>query len=247
MPQPKRTETLERFKNGEIRLLVCSDVAARGLDIQGLSATSSISTCRIHAEDYVHRIGRTGRAGRRGPLLHAGRAGRRQGRRRDPEADRQGHPAGRRSPESTRPNSISKAASAAAAAAPRPAHAERPRRASGPSGRAAERDRRERAPSRAEAGGGAAPSADGRAHDPAANVAIVPARAGRRGPRQPRPQPRAGAAGRRVWRRSAGLSRAAAADRRSRLSRRSAGCGSRRRRSDEDHFRDGQMRSRQGL
>ncbi len=44
MPQPKRTETLERFKNNEIRLLVCSDVAARGLDIQGL-ATSSISTC----------------------------------------------------------------------------------------------------------------------------------------------------------------------------------------------------------
>jgi superfamily II DNA/RNA helicase len=65
MSQPKRTETLERFKNDEIALLVCSDVAARGIDIQGLSHVFNFDV-PIHAEDYVHRIGRTGRAGREG-------------------------------------------------------------------------------------------------------------------------------------------------------------------------------------
>ena len=65
MPQPKRTETLDRFRNGDIRLLVASDVAARGLDIQGLSHVFCFDV-PIHAEDYVHRIGRTGRAGREG-------------------------------------------------------------------------------------------------------------------------------------------------------------------------------------
>jgi superfamily II DNA/RNA helicase len=62
MPQPKRTETLERFKEGAIRLLVASDVAARGLDIKGMSHVLCFDV-PIHAEDYVHRIGRTGRAG----------------------------------------------------------------------------------------------------------------------------------------------------------------------------------------
>ncbi|MBV9826918.1 MAG: DEAD/DEAH box helicase [Alphaproteobacteria bacterium] len=65
MAQSKRTETLERFKNSEIRLLVCSDVAARGLDIQGLSHVFNFDV-PYHPEDYVHRIGRTGRAGREG-------------------------------------------------------------------------------------------------------------------------------------------------------------------------------------
>ena len=65
MPQSKRTETLERFRNGEVRLLVASDVAARGLDIQGMSHVFNFDV-PIHAEDYVHRIGRTGRAGREG-------------------------------------------------------------------------------------------------------------------------------------------------------------------------------------
>jgi superfamily II DNA/RNA helicase len=62
MTQPKRTETLERFKAGEITILVCSDVAARGIDIGGLSHVFNFDV-PFHAEDYVHRIGRTGRAG----------------------------------------------------------------------------------------------------------------------------------------------------------------------------------------
>src|SRR5438552_2954360 len=65
MSQPKRTETLERFKAGEIRLLVASDVAARGLDIKGMSHVFCFDV-PYHAEDYVHRIGRTGRAGAQG-------------------------------------------------------------------------------------------------------------------------------------------------------------------------------------
>ena len=65
MTQPKRTETLERFKAGAVRLLVCSDVAARGIDIGGLSHVFNFDV-PIHPEDYVHRIGRTGRAGQSG-------------------------------------------------------------------------------------------------------------------------------------------------------------------------------------
>src|SRR6201984_2293012 len=65
MPQPKRTETLERFRKGEIRLLVASDVAARGLVFQGLRHVFCFDVA-IYAEDYIHRIGRTARAGRPG-------------------------------------------------------------------------------------------------------------------------------------------------------------------------------------
>ena len=68
MPQSARTETLASFKSGEITLLVATDVAGRGLDIQGLSHVFNFDV-PIHAEDYVHRIGRTGRAGRRGIAL----------------------------------------------------------------------------------------------------------------------------------------------------------------------------------
>ncbi|MEZ5831475.1 MAG: C-terminal helicase domain-containing protein [Dongiaceae bacterium] len=65
MSQPARTETLDKFKRGEARLMVCSDVAARGLDIKGLSHVFNFDV-PMHAEDYIHRIGRTGRAGREG-------------------------------------------------------------------------------------------------------------------------------------------------------------------------------------
>ncbi len=65
MAQAKRTETLEKFRANQVRLLVASDVAARGIDIQGLSHVFNFDV-PIHAEDYVHRIGRTGRAGNLG-------------------------------------------------------------------------------------------------------------------------------------------------------------------------------------
>ena len=65
MAQTVRFATLEKFKAGELRLLVCSDVAARGLDIGGLSHVFNFDVPH-HAEDYVHRIGRTGRAGLEG-------------------------------------------------------------------------------------------------------------------------------------------------------------------------------------
>jgi superfamily II DNA/RNA helicase len=65
MAQSKRSETLEKFKAGEASLMVCSDVAARGIDIKGLSHVFNFDVAH-HAEDYVHRIGRTGRAGREG-------------------------------------------------------------------------------------------------------------------------------------------------------------------------------------
>lgn len=65
LDQSQRFATLSRFKAGDIKLLVCSDVAARGLDIGGLSHVFNFDV-PFHAEDYVHRIGRTGRAGREG-------------------------------------------------------------------------------------------------------------------------------------------------------------------------------------
>jgi superfamily II DNA/RNA helicase len=65
MAQSVRFATLEKFKAGEVRLLCCSDVAARGIDIGGLSHVFNFDVPH-HAEDYVHRIGRTGRAGREG-------------------------------------------------------------------------------------------------------------------------------------------------------------------------------------
>ena len=68
MSQPARTETLETFKAGKVPLLVCSDVAARGLDIPAVSHVFNFDV-PVNAEDYVHRIGRTGRAGRSGEAL----------------------------------------------------------------------------------------------------------------------------------------------------------------------------------
>ncbi len=60
--QSFRTRTLQEFKNGDIRILVATDVAARGLDITGLPHVVNYDMPAV-AEDYVHRIGRTGRAG----------------------------------------------------------------------------------------------------------------------------------------------------------------------------------------
>jgi superfamily II DNA/RNA helicase len=65
LDQTTRTKTLEGFRNGELRLLVASDVAARGLDISDISHVYNFDVPH-HADDYVHRIGRTGRAGRTG-------------------------------------------------------------------------------------------------------------------------------------------------------------------------------------
>ncbi|MBO9402776.1 DEAD/DEAH box helicase [Shimia sp. R9_1] len=65
LDQSQRTKTLESFRNGELRILVASDVAARGLDVPSVSHVFNFDVPG-HAEDYVHRIGRTGRAGREG-------------------------------------------------------------------------------------------------------------------------------------------------------------------------------------
>ncbi len=68
MVQSARMETLEKFKNDEITFLVCSDVAARGLDIPDLSHVFNYDL-PSNNDDYVHRIGRTGRAGKKGTAL----------------------------------------------------------------------------------------------------------------------------------------------------------------------------------
>jgi superfamily II DNA/RNA helicase len=65
MDQSSRIAELDRFKKGEINILVASDVAARGLDIKGVSHVFNYDT-PWHPDDYVHRIGRTGRAGAKG-------------------------------------------------------------------------------------------------------------------------------------------------------------------------------------
>jgi superfamily II DNA/RNA helicase len=68
LDQSHRTKTLDGFRDGSIRFLVASDVAARGLDIPAVSHVFNFDV-PSHAEDYVHRIGRTGRAGRKGAAI----------------------------------------------------------------------------------------------------------------------------------------------------------------------------------
>jgi superfamily II DNA/RNA helicase len=68
MDQRSRMNALESFRNGEITLLIASDVAARGLDIPDVSHVFNFDVPH-HPEDYVHRIGRTGRAGRSGTAI----------------------------------------------------------------------------------------------------------------------------------------------------------------------------------
>jgi superfamily II DNA/RNA helicase len=65
MDQTSRMDTLDKFRNGDIQLLAASDVAARGLDIPDVSHVFNFDLPWA-ADDYVHRIGRTGRAGREG-------------------------------------------------------------------------------------------------------------------------------------------------------------------------------------
>jgi len=65
MEQPQRIAELDRFKAGEIDILVASDVAARGLDVKGVSHVFNYDA-PWHPDDYVHRIGRTGRGGATG-------------------------------------------------------------------------------------------------------------------------------------------------------------------------------------
>ena len=65
MDQSSRIAELDRFKSGEVKILVASDVAARGLDIKGVSHVFNFDT-PWHPDDYVHRVGRTGRAGAKG-------------------------------------------------------------------------------------------------------------------------------------------------------------------------------------
>src|SRR4051812_2710760 len=68
LDQSARTAALDAFRRGEIKLLVASDVAARGLDIPAVSHVFNFDVPH-HPDDYVHRIGRTGRAGRSGTAI----------------------------------------------------------------------------------------------------------------------------------------------------------------------------------
>jgi superfamily II DNA/RNA helicase len=68
MDQPARMAALDQFRKGEVALLIASDVAARGLDIPAVSHVFNFDVPH-HADDYVHRIGRTGRAGRTGTAI----------------------------------------------------------------------------------------------------------------------------------------------------------------------------------
>jgi ATP-dependent RNA helicase RhlE len=63
--QPQRTRALEDFKSGKVRVLVATDIAQRGLDISGITHVINYDVPQ-QAEDYVHRIGRTGRAAKEG-------------------------------------------------------------------------------------------------------------------------------------------------------------------------------------
>lgn len=68
LDQSYRMETLKKFRDGDLKFLVASDVAARGLDIPDVSHVFNFAP-PPHSDDYVHRIGRTGRAGRKGEAI----------------------------------------------------------------------------------------------------------------------------------------------------------------------------------
>ena len=66
--QANRLKTLTQFKEGKIKVLVATDIASRGLDIEELPYVINYELPAV-AEDYVHRVGRTGRAGRHGEAI----------------------------------------------------------------------------------------------------------------------------------------------------------------------------------
>ena len=68
LDQSQRMRTLDGFRDGSLKILVASDVAARGLDVPSVSHVFNFDV-PSHSEDYVHRIGRTGRAGRKGKAV----------------------------------------------------------------------------------------------------------------------------------------------------------------------------------
>ena len=87
LDQRARMAALDAFRSGQVQLIVCSDVAARGLDIPDVSHVINYDAPH-HSEDYVHRIGRTGRAGKTGQALTIVTRSDCEGDRRDREADR---------------------------------------------------------------------------------------------------------------------------------------------------------------
>src|SRR6185503_9339515 len=66
--QPQRERALDEFKNGRAKILVATDIAARGIDVTGISHVVNFELPNV-AEQYVHRIGRTARAGREGVAI----------------------------------------------------------------------------------------------------------------------------------------------------------------------------------
>ncbi len=68
VPQPKRVKILERFRSGEQKIVIATDVAARGIHVDDVSVVINYDVPE-RAEDYVHRIGRTGRAGKKGKSI----------------------------------------------------------------------------------------------------------------------------------------------------------------------------------
>jgi ATP-dependent RNA helicase RhlB len=68
VPQARRMKTLEAFKSGAIKVMVATDVAGRGIHVNGVSHVINF-TLPEEPEDYVHRIGRTGRAGQTGTSI----------------------------------------------------------------------------------------------------------------------------------------------------------------------------------
>ena len=71
MPQDKRNEAMDRFRTGDVKILIATDVAARGIDVDNISHVINYDMPRT-ADVYVHRIGRTGRAGSKGTAISIG-------------------------------------------------------------------------------------------------------------------------------------------------------------------------------